>query len=96
MNLQAESILMQYGYTVSQEEGLSPSRRQKILAVLIDNEVLTKNDIIGYLDYFISQKKSNHIFEKAISKWLDDREFVAEYKMGSYKEYFINGIHYKY
>ena len=87
---------MQYGYTVSQEEGLSPMRRQKILAVLIDNEVLTKNDIIGYLDFFISQKKSNHIFEKAISKWLDDREFVAEYKMGSYKEYFINGIHYKY
>ena len=41
---------MQYGYTVSQEEGLSPLRRQKILAVLIDNEVLTKNDIIGYLD----------------------------------------------
>ena len=87
---------MQYGYTVSQEEGLSSSRRQKILAVLIDNEVLTKNDIIGYLDFFISQKKSNHIFEKAISKWQDDREFVAEYKMGSYKEYFINGIHYKY
>ena len=96
MNLQAESILMQYGYTVSQEEGLSSSRRQKILAVLIDNKVLTKNDIIGYLDFFISQKKNNHIFEKAISKWLDDREFVAEYKMGSYKEYFINGIHYKY
>ena len=87
---------MQHGYNVSQEEALSPIRRQKILAVLIDNKVLTKNDVIGYLDFFISQKKSNPKFEKAISKWQDDREFVVEYKIGEYKQYTINGISYKF
>ena len=96
MKLAQESILMQHGYNVSQEEALSPIRRQKILAVLIDNKVLTKNDVIGYLDFFISQKKSNPKFEKAISKWQDDREFVAEYKIGAYKQYSINGIIYKF
>ena len=96
MKLAQESILMQHGYNVSQEEALSPIRRQKILAVLIDNKVLTKNDVIGYLDFFISQKKSNPKFEKAISKWQDDREFVARYKIGAYKQYSINGILYKY
>lgn len=29
-----------------------------------------------------SDKEEKCIFEKAISKWQDDREFVAEYKMG--------------
>ena len=52
--------------------------------------------MIGYLDFFISQKKSNPKFEKAISKWQDDREFVAEYKIGAYKQYSINGISYKF
>ena len=93
MKLAQESILMQHGYTVSQEEGLSPTRRQKILAVLIDNKILTKNDIISYLDFFISQKKSNHKFEKAISKWQNDREFVAEYKIGMFKMIDVNGIY---
>lgn len=94
MKLAQESILMQHGYNVSQEEALSPIRRQKILAVLIDNKILTKSDVIGYLDFFIDLKKSNPKFEKAISKWQNDREFVAEYKIGSYKQYGINGISY--
>ena len=47
MRLAQESILMQFGYTVSQEEGLSASRRQKILAVMIDNKVLSKSEIIS-------------------------------------------------
>lgn len=50
MRLAQESILMQFGYTVSQES-LSASRRQKILAVMIDNKVLSKSEIMlfGFL-----------------------------------------------
>ena len=43
-----------------------------------------------------SDKEEKCIFEKAISKWQDDREFVAEYKMVGYKDFFINGIHFMY
>ena len=57
--LAQESILMQFGYTVSQTEGLSEERRHKILSVLVDNHILTKSEIISYLDFFISQRKSD-------------------------------------
>ena len=47
--LAQESILMQYGYNVSQTVGLSARQRQKILAVMIDNKVLSKSEIISIL-----------------------------------------------
>ena len=96
MHLAQESILMQYGYTVSQGEGLTNARRRKILAVLIDNKILTKSDIISYLDFFINQRKYQARFEKAIEKWESDREFVSGYKSGSYSQYGVGGIYRKY
>ena len=96
MQLAQESVLMQYGYSVSQAESLTTARRRKILALMIDNEVLTRSDIISYLDFFISQRKNQFRFEKAIEKWESDREFVSEYKSGSYSQYGIGGIYRKY
>lgn len=92
MRLAQESILMQYGYSVSQQEGLSANRRSKILAVLIDNDILTRTEIISYLDFFINQRKNNSKYEKAIQKWEMDQEFVSEYKAGAYTQYGISGI----
>lgn len=93
MRLAQESILMQFGYTVSQEEGLSASRRQKILAVMIDNKVLSKSEIISYLDFFISQRQYQSKFELAVSKWEMDREFVREYRAGEYTQFGVNAIY---
>ena len=93
MHLSQESILMQYGYTVSQVEGLSDTRRRKILAFLVDCRVLTRSDVIGYLDFFISQRKRQHQYERAIDKWRSDRDFIAHYKTGSYTEYKISSIY---
>lgn len=96
MRLAQESVLMQYGYSVSQQEGLSANRRSKILAILIDNDILTRTEIISYLDFFINQRKNNPKYEKAIEKWEMDREFVSEYKVGVYTQYGISGISRKY
>lgn len=93
MRLAQESILMQFGYNVSQQEGLSATSRQKILAVLIDNKVMTKNEIISYLDFFISQRSKQSSMELAISKWEADREFVEQYRAGEYTQYGVNAIH---
>lgn len=95
VKLAQESILMQYGYNVSQEEGLSDTRRRKILALLVDNKILTRSDIISYLDFFINQRKYQHKFEKAIEKWESDREFISKYQIGTYTQYSIHGIHRK-
>ena len=93
--LAQESILMQYGYNVSQTEGLTATRRQKILAVMIDNKILSKSEIISYLDFFISQRSSMPNMGIAISKWEDDREFVENYRVGHYSKFGVNAIHRK-
>lgn len=94
--LAQESILKQYGYSVSQEEGLTRARRQKILALLVDNKVLTRSEIISYLDFFINQRKHQYRYEKAIDKWESDREFISEYKSGVYSQYGVKAIYRKY
>lgn len=93
MRLAQESVLMQYGYNVSEINGLSAIRRQKILAVMIDNKVLSKSEIISYLDFFIRQRQNMSNMELAISKWEDDREFVENYRIGEYTQYGVNAIH---
>lgn len=81
--LAQESVLMQFGYSVSQTEGLSETRRQKILSVLVDNNILSKSEIISYLDFFISQRQ-NDKYAIAVSKWTNDRNYIREYKIGEY------------
>ena len=93
MKLASESLLMQYGYNVSQSEGLTSARRHKILAILIDNSIMTKSEIISYIDFFISQKQSLDKYEKAIEKWNNDRDFVEEYKAGRYTTIGVSGIY---
>ena len=84
MQLAEESILMQYGYNVKQSEGMTDARRQKLLATLVDRNIMTRNEIASYIDFFINQKKSNPIFTSAVSKWSRDRSFISRYKNGVY------------
>lgn len=93
MRLAQESILMQYGYNVNQAEGLTGTRRKRILAVLIDKKIMSRSEIISYLDFFICQRQSNPKFELAISKWEDDRDFVESYRVGEFHQYGVNAIH---
>lgn len=93
IKLAQESLLMQYGYNVSQTEGLTATARQKILAVIIDNKIMSKSEIISYIDFFISQRSSNSRMEVAISKWEADREFVENYRIGEYTQFGVNAIY---
>lgn len=92
MLLAKESILMQYGYTVDKLVDLSSTTRQKILAMLIDHKILEKSEIITYLDFFINQRESRSQYKLAIAKWKEDREFVENYKNGTYQQYYVSGI----
>ena len=87
---------MQYGYNVSQTEGLTELQRRKILSILVDLKILTKNDIISYLDFFINMRESNPLFERAVAKWEEDREFISEYRTGDYQKIGVSGIRRKY
>ena len=96
--LAQESVLKQFGYSANQVDDISPAQRRLILAALIDNGILTKTDIIGYLDYFINirkgQKNSDGTlkYRMAIGKWKDDRNYIENYKIGSFKAVEIRSI----
>lgn len=90
-----ESLLMQYGYSVSQINNLSEERRKKILAVIIDDKILSKSEIISYLDFFINQRLSISNMETAITKWTEDRDFVQNYKMGAYAQFGVSALYRK-
>lgn len=85
-NFSESSILMQYGYNVNAQQDLAPIERRCILAKLMDEKILSRGDILSYLNSFINLRQSNGIMESAISKWEDDIYFVTRYKIGSYKD----------
>ena len=97
-NLAQESVLRQFGYTVNQAEDLPAVQRRNILAAIVDYEVLTKNDIISYLEYFINNSKNQRNkdgslrFAVALSRWREDKDWISSYKMGSFKEVAIKRI----
>lgn len=90
-----ESILMQYGYNVSQVNGLSSGSRRKILAAIIDNKVVSKSEIISYLDLFIKQRASMSNMQIALAKWKEDREFVTNYRCRQYTEIEVKALYRK-
>lgn len=85
---------MQYGYNVSQVCDISDKKRQDILKFIIDNKILSKNEVISYLNFFISQKQGISNMGQAISKWKKDREFIEKYHIEKYEEVEIKSIHY--
>ena len=97
-NLASESVLMQFGYNVSQKDDLPVGQRRRILAAIVDNGVLKRNEVVSYLDYFINQRKNQKNkdgslkFKDAMDKWRMDRAWLNQYKLGSYKEVLIRSI----
>ena len=96
--LASESVLRQFGYNVNQAENLSPLQRRRILAAIVDYKILSKSEIISYLDYFINVRKSQKNqdgtpkMNNAIKKWREDRDWVSAYKIGSFKEIQVKRI----
>lgn len=97
-NLASESVLMQFGYNVSQKDDLPAEQRRRILAAIVDNGVLKRNEVVSYLDYFINQRKNQKNkdgslrYKDAMDKWRSDRAWINQYKLGSYKEILIRSI----
>lgn len=78
--LKNQSILKVFGYSVKKGDNLSPQHRQRILAEIIDLELLTVKGVISLLDFFISTH-NNDKYSDARRKWEADKKFVAEYKV---------------
>lgn len=71
----AQSLLMAYGYTVKKESTLSLKQRRAILINIIDNKILSKDQVLSYLDLFQRINPS----DQAKKCWQDDIVYVLNY-----------------
>ena len=74
LDLNEESILKSYGYSVSQSEGLSFTKRVAILTELVDLQIVSIPKIVSLLDFFIISHPSAKDYH-AREKWIDDKNY---------------------
>lgn len=85
-----KSPLRIWGYSVSQEDGYSIEQRHAILEDIVDCGKMSKDRVMSYLDFFV--RVNGHKGITAIEKWKSDREYIANYKIGSAKRVRIDKI----
>ena len=73
------SVLKICGYTVNQGDALSSLERKTILKGLIDREILTKQRVMSYLQFFINNSQNRKNMKYAVSKWVEDLKWLQSY-----------------
>lgn len=74
----AESPLKLCGYNARKDSSLSDEERQEILGTIIENGILTKAEILQYLNHFIGFNGECLQNRFAVTKWESDYHFVAD------------------
>ena len=91
-DLASESILKFCGYSVAQGEGLSERQRRMILANVMDRRILSKNDIIIRLQFFIRSHQYQPNMRLAVSKWQSDLQFVRNYRINAQRHFVVEDV----
>ncbi len=78
-DLALESPLRLSGYNVNQQDDFSSTERHYILARIIHDGVMSKNEVIRYLSYFIRMNGARRGNDLAVDKWEEDLDFVQMY-----------------
>ena len=92
IRLADESPLHVCGYNVNQQMGYTETERQRILANIMDYDIMKKPNIITYLHFFIKNNGKKRNMKIAVSKWESDLDFVNKYKINQQKRYKINQV----
>ena len=80
------------GYTVSKTENLSEYERQYIISQVINNGIMTKPEVISYLEYFIDHNGRQERNQLAVEKWKRDLKFALSYNFDKQDRYLITEI----
>mgnify|MGYP000015352505 CR=1 FL=1 len=80
------SLLNLCGYNVGQKDNLSSISRHKILRYLMENDLMSKPEIIKYLDYFISLNAKQINKKLAVKKWKEDLDYVNIFRIDKQRE----------
>ena len=92
LELAPESPLKLCGYNVSQTNGLSVTARQYILSKIIHDGIMTKNEVIRYLEHFINLNGAKKENSFAVQKWCEDLDFVHAYRMETQPQTYISRV----
>ena len=90
--LAEKSVLRLCGYTVNQNDDLTENQRHRILGIIMDYGILSRDEIISHLKLFIKSRKNNPIMRNAVQKWEDDWDWVSDYKIDRKKKYRITNV----
>lgn len=91
-DMASESPLKLCGYNVSQTEGLSATTRQYLLAKIIHDGIMTKLEVIHYLEHFINMNGAKKENVLALDKWCDDLDFVHKYNKSTQPKVYITTV----
>ena len=80
------------GYTVNKTDNLSEYERQYIITQVIINGVMTKSEVVSYLEYFIDHNGRQERNQLAVEKWQSDLEFTLSYNFEEQDRYLISDI----
>lgn len=90
--LAPESPLKLCGYNVSQESGLTVSERKYILAKIIHDGIMSKIEVVHYLEHFINMNGAKLENAIALEKWCEDLDFVHKYNITTQPIVYIKEI----
>lgn len=92
MVLAEASPLKLCGYSVNQNDSYTALQRQYIISSIISRGIMTKGEVIRYLEYFININGKRSGNELALSKWKDDLEFTLQFDASSQESVRIRKI----
>lgn len=92
--LKPESLLHQCGYNVSSTENLSREQRREILRRVVDGKLYSISGLCSHLDWLIDRnsRATTKDMSTAISKWKEDREYIASYSSKNARVVGVNSI----
>jgi hypothetical protein len=78
--LNEESLLHEFGYSVSKNSGMDAKERQLLLSDIIDMNIMKQEAVINLFTMLIGINKNKPRNMSACSKWDADLDFVKNYK----------------
>lgn len=73
-----ESMLHLYGYNTAKDQ-LSDVQRIRILEVMVDENIVTKEEVIKHLEFLINSRGKSESMKSAFEKWEKDKKHIQDY-----------------
>ncbi|MDY3854140.1 MAG: hypothetical protein SO170_04150 [Butyribacter sp.] len=73
----AETLIHQMGYNVNIKDSFTDFERKCILKNILASKKVSQEEVLSYLDNLIIMHQEDTKYDEAVSKWRNDRNYVA-------------------